>query len=749
MGPTRRSVKDVYSIVSSTSDSMVTGRPMERIHQVSTDVQPIVTVTPQTDLWPIAEGPTPALQPWLHELEICADGHVTALSRRDGSMGGGATGFYVDDRRVLSVLDVQLGEAPAAFVTASSAGATSQFWCSARQLGILTPDPTIEVRRTRTLTEGDLVETIEIANRTESPLESRLFVRLAGDGLTMAQVKGGDPAGALLPAELLSERGDIGWQDQAHRTVVSVDPAPTAVEVGSDCASTVLAFDTSTAAGEPTRITVRVTATRLAGGHFDADSGSGTHPWARVAVRADDARLDATIATSLIDLRHLLNRDPAAPDDIFAAAGSPWYLTLFGRDSLWAARLMLPFGTDLAAGTLRTLARRQGTQDDPQTAEQPGKILHEVRKDATSARDAHMIIHPVYYGTVDATALWILLLHDAWRHGLPQDQVRELLPNLRAALGWVRSAAQAGDDGLLRYVDETGTGLANQGWKDSGDSMRDRSGQIAPAPIALLEAQTYAVEAARKAADLLDALGETDGDPWRSFADDLTGRIRERFWVDATTPYPAMAIDGEGRQVDGVGSNMGHGLGSGAFTAAEVEQVVATLTDPAMLGDFGIGTLSRDNPAYNPIGYHTGSVWTHDTAICALGMVAEGHSQAAAPVLRALVGAADAFDYRWPELYSGDPVRDRPAPYPASCRPQAWSAASAGAIITALLGLGVDVPGSRVTLSPMRPSPFGAVQVSGLRYGDAAFAVELTAAGEATVTGLPQGVSVEVDTVER
>ncbi|QGN57137.1 amylo-alpha-1,6-glucosidase [Nostocoides sp. HKS02] len=327
---------------------------------------------------------------------------------------------------------------------------------------------------------------------------------------------------------------------------------------------------------------------------------------------------------------------------------------MFGRDSIWTARLALPIGTELAAGTLRALARRQGTKHDALRAEEPGKILHEVRRVAYADPTSHLELPPVYYGTVDATSLWICLLHDAWRWGMPEHEVRALLPELRAATTWLTDIAP-GADGLLTYVDRSGTGLANQGWKDSSDSIRWRDGRIADAPIALIEAQAYAVEAARAAATLLLALG-TDDDAGRAqlleaFADNLQGVVRRRFWVGAgESAYPAMAVDGHGEAVTGLGSNMGHGLGTGLFTAQEATRVTDVLTEPRMLGKHGIATYASDNGGFNPLGYHTGSVWTHDTAICALGMLREGHRAESALVAQRLLAAAEAFDYRYPEL---------------------------------------------------------------------------------------------------
>jgi glycogen debranching enzyme len=350
----------------------------------------------------------------------------------------------------------------------------------------------------------------------------------------------------------------------------------------------------------------------------------------------------------------------------------------------------------------------------------------------------------VYFGTVDATPLWISLLHDAWRWGMASSTVAELRPHLEGALGWMRRSVDTSQDGFLRYVDATGSGLANQGWKDSGDAMRRRDGAIANAPIALVETQAYAVEAALNAADLLEQVSGESGDHLRAWASELTERVRDHFWVNDTAgPYLAMALDGDGRPVDGVGSNMGHVLGTGMLSAEESKLVARRLTDPDLLGHFGVGTLGRSNPAYNPIGYHTGSIWTHDTAICALGLAHDGHTEASARVMRALIEAASHFEFRLPELY-GDVGLGRPVPYPASCRPQAWSAASAAAVVSGVLGLRADVPGRRLTINPMRPGPFGRLSVSGLRVAGEPFEIHLGADGEETDLKAPSWLEVEI-----
>jgi glycogen debranching enzyme len=360
---------------------------------------------------------------------------------------------------------------------------------------------------------------------------------------------------------------------------------------------------------------------------------------------------------------------------------------MFGRDSLIAARMLLPVDRSLAEGTLRALAARQGTKVDEETAEQPGKILHEVRRTEVSHDSEGFHLPPVYYGTIDATPLWISLLHDAWRAGMPEAEVAALLDNLEAALRWLGDYGDSDGDGFLEYLDTTGHGLANQGWKDSGDSIRWHDGSIAEGPIALCEVQAYAYEAALDGAALLDAFGRPGGDQWRAWAAAMKERFRAAFWCeDEQGRYPALALDAEKRPVDGVSSNIGHLLGTGILDPAEQRLVVDRLLDPTMFSGYGIRTLSTTNGAYWPLRYHAGSVWSHDTAIVVDGMLRDGFTEEAARVAEGLLRAAEGFDYRLPELFGGQPADEvwPPVPYPASCRPQAWAATSVVPVARAL-----------------------------------------------------------------
>lgn len=669
-------------------------------------------------------------QPWLHRLILSVDGPVTVVSDAAGGLDAPGAGVLADDRRVVSRLDLRLGGRSPEPLAASAVGASSEHWLSAPHLGDDGPDPTVEVLRERTVDGDGVHEVITLRSRATRTIRTELELFLAGDGADLAQVKRGTAAGTALPVRVIRGAGTpewgqdagpdagqggaqdaaqdpaqdvgedaaqdavaarFGWGDERHHVVVTLDPHPQ--QATRDGEGLRLRWALEVAPAATWRLRLRIGVLRLAGTAFDAGPGSGLADWDPevIAGSVADPTLAQTVRTGLTDLRHLLLTDPDGPDapdgrrDLVAAAGTPWYLTLFGRDALWTARMMLPLSPSLARGTLRALARRQADHDDEDSGAEVGKILHEVRR--TTYASGTMRLPTVYFGTVDATPLWVTLLVESWRAGLPDADVAALRPTLDGALSWMRGAAERSPDGLLRYVDGTGHGLSNQGWKDSGDSMRRADGSIAPAPIALVEAQAYAVQAARGAADLLDAVDGSGGAPWRAWADALSDLVRERFWVGPDHDrYLAMALDAQGRTVDGVGSNMGHVLGTGVLSAPEAALVVRRLMRPDLLREFGIGTLSSDNPAYNPIGYHTGSVWTHDTAAAMLGMAAEGYPDEAREVATRLLRLSAGTGYRLPELVGGESVLGVPVPYPAACRPQAWAAASAAALLQVLTG---------------------------------------------------------------
>jgi len=609
-----------------------------------------------------------------------------ALSERSGDLTEGLCGLYVDDRRVLSrcVLEID-GATPSPVLHQVPAADTATF------LGAL---PGLHVRRTRRMSGNGMAETLELTSGHEAPVEVSLTVRLAVDLAPVPAVKAGWTTEPVMPVAtkggLRFEDGDVRVDVTLAGLVVSSDWARVMSRAQSDEAggSGVVGVRMALSPGEIRAVDLRVVATASTRAVMVPVD---TVPWSTSVPESEQPRLARLLARSLADLDALRLADPEAPGDQFVGAGTPWYLTLFGRDSLWTARMLLPLGTDLARGTLRALARRRGRRTDLGAAEEPGKILHELRGEELAHGDGGvgstgMVLPPVYYGSVDATPLWVVLLHDAWRAGMADGDVEDLIPALEEALSWIRGALD--DRGFLTYLGTAGAGLANQGWKDSPTAVQFADGRIAEGPIALCEVQAYAVEALRGGADLLDAFGLPGGTGHRVAADQLVERFRREFWVeDASGRFPAIALDGTGRPVDTLTSNIGHLLGTGLLTSDEEGRVATRLLD--LSSGYGLRTLVDTATGYDPLSYHCGSVWTHDTAIAVLGLARSGASPAVLHELcEGLLAAAPSFDWSLPELYGGQPAADGPpVPYPSSCRPQAWAAASAVALLTALGGM--------------------------------------------------------------
>ncbi|MFD1716968.1 glycogen debranching N-terminal domain-containing protein [Georgenia deserti] len=431
------------------------------------------------------------------------------------------------------------------------------------------------------------------------------------------------------------------------------------------------------------------------------------------AIRVDDPALAEALERSEEDLGALRIVDPRHPEDDVVAAGAPWFMALFGRDSLLTSWMTLPFSPELALGTMRTLARMQGTEVDVMTEEQPGKILHEVRLGA----DTSMALggDSVYYGSVDATPLFVVLAGQAARWGVPLERIEPLLPAVDAALSWIETYGDRDGDGFVEYERSTDRGLANQGWKDSHDGISFRDGTTVRTPIALAEVQGYCYAAYLAKADLDERMGRhVDAERWRRRAAELKRRFHAAFWMPGAGYY-ALALDGEKRQVDAITSNVGHCLWTGIAEEEVADQVVERLVSPEMFTGFGIRTLGVGNARYNPVSYHNGSVWPHDTVLCAAGVAAYGFAGQARRIIDGLIDAARAFDGRLPELFCGFDRADKPVPvpYPTSCSPQAWAAAVPFEILRIATGLTPARPGGDAQAAPER---LGEVSIENLPF---------------------------------
>jgi glycogen debranching enzyme len=631
---------------------------------------------------PLAQG----LQPLLHDAVVTLKAPMQVWSAADGSAGSRAVhGVYAGDVRVVGAFRVTVDGDPGEHIaTAQPDAATTVVTTLFRRLDGPGADPDVRGELRRAVTADGVEHAFTLRSRLPRPLEAELAVELVADLTPMSAVKEGVATSA--PVALERTNDGVAWGvDGMRAEITGIGGEGWAVDVGDSVIRLRARLDVAAGGSASAGFALRVRDERAA-----VRAATEAPPIRRPSDGVADDRLARWLDRALGDLEALRLESPRSPGDLFLAAGAPWFFTLFGRDAIWTARMLLPLDRSAADGTVRVLAALQGRDDVADTAEQPGKILHELRRDELALPSQGLHLPPLYYGTIDATPLWISLLADARRAGMPDDDVRALLPNLRAALAWMRDFGDSDGDGLLEYVDRTGRGLANQGWKDSGDSVQWRDGRLAEGPIALCEVQGYAHRAALDGAALLDALGDGgEGDAWRAWAARLAARFRESFWIDDPAgAYPAIALDARKQRVDTVTSNIGHLLGTGLLDRDEAALVARRLVSPELASGFGLRTMSTDSAGYWPLSYHGGSVWTHDTAIAIGGLAAEGFRDEAAQLSEGLLRAAVAFEYRMPELYSGDPsdATPVPIPYPAACRPQAWSAAAAVAVWSALAG---------------------------------------------------------------
>jgi len=439
------------------------------------------------------------------------------------------------------------------------------------------------------------------------------------------------------------------------------------------------------------------------------------------------------------DLGALRIFDRDHPDEPVLAAGAPWFMTLFGRDSLIASWMALVVAPELALATVRTLARLQGNRTVAATEEQPGRILHEVRLGGS----ASMALGDgdIYYGSADATPLFVMLVAELHRWGIPFAELEPLLPAVDRALEWIAGPGDADHDGYVEYQRSSPEGLFNQGWKDSWDAVAFSDGRLADGPIAISEVQGYAYAAWQAGARLAAA----DGQPRiarerRHQAQRLKDNFNRDFWMPAQEAY-ALALDGDKRQVDAIASNMGQCLWAGIIETARVGAVGRWLLSPELASGWGLRTLATSMARYDPLSYHNGSVWPHDTAIAIAGLCRSGLHSEALQLATDLLAASAATGGEIPELFSGLSRRDAPVPvgYPASCRPQAWASGSPLLILRSLLGLEPDIPAGRVDLLPILPACAGRLTFERMPLAGGSLDLELD--GDSVVAaGLPPDV---------
>jgi glycogen debranching enzyme len=623
---------------------------------------------------------------------------------------------------------------------------------------------TIGISRDRLIGSDGMEERVRIVNHAEQELTFTVELELGADCADIFEVRGypRPKRGSLLPIALTPLRATFRYDGLDHRRrstfVVFSDAAQGFGPIDGRSDDEILAggsvrfrWDVRLASGarkdlhwtiwgsvsDPAGDPAAVGGAGGDAGHRDEtaaalfpesprvtpdEGASAYHAWGRgtTSIQTDHELFNLTLNRSLADLRLLINDGPG-PDERYVAAGVPWFSTLFGRDSLIASFQALAFRPQIAVETLSVLAAYQATEDDPWRDAEPGKILHELRIGEMAG--AGELPHTPYYGSVDSTPLWLILLGATYDWTGDRALVDRLWPNALAALDWIDRFGHHHGDDFVDYQRRSERGLLNQGWKDSSDAIRDRAGRGPTMPVALAEVQGYVFDAKRRMAALAAVRGEDElARRLLAEAETLRGRFEEAFWVEDQRYY-AMALDGERRHLDAIGSNAGQCLWTGIASTARARDVADRLMGPAMFSGWGIRTYAEDQPGYNPIGYHTGSVWPHDTSLIAAGLKRYGFDEESNRLVGHVFQAAQHFpDYRLPELFCGFD-RDQsslPVPYPVACSPQAWAAGASFLFLETMLGLRAHAGQGELELRhPNLPEWIGRVTLNNLRVGEA------------------------------
>jgi glycogen debranching enzyme len=706
---------------------------------------------------------------------VLMDEETFLVSDESGDIAGQdpADGLYHRDMRHLEELRLALNGAPFEFLAAPESD-------SATAVVLLTNGPltlpggarvlpqTISLRRTRFL-RGGLHERLELVSYNREPIPFRLELTLGGDFRDMFDIRGiarGQPGQLLAPridgdgALVLAYQGrdgvrretlvrsqpafaDVQWSRVAEVDAAAVSLPDAGHVVDSAPRQTVRAHPTIEGVLEPQRpfvvsllVETRASGERAPTPSYDAgaaDEEGQLREWREhtvTRVACGDHALGRLLERSMLDLFLLTRWGETGPVPV---AGIPWFACPFGRDSIITALETLILCPDLAVGTLRFLAGHQGRERNDRRDEEPGKIMHELR--AGELANLGLIPQTPYYGSVDATPLFLMLLGEtvAW---LDDDGLLdELWPVAERALEWIEQCGDLDGDGLVEYLCRSPFGIRNQGWKDSDDSATHLDGRLAEPPVALIEVQAYCYAARRAMAALARRRGQADrAAGLDERAERLAAVARDRFWLPELGCY-AEALDREKRPVAVASSNVAHALYCGLATPEHAATIAARLVEPDMLCGWGLRTLSSLAPSYNPMSYHNGSVWPHDNALAAAGLLRCDQAPAGLAVIGQVFRAAQGFrGQRLPELYCGfargDEALRVPAAYPVSCSPQAWAAGAPYLMLRALLGLEPDPAGRRVCLRPRLPDWLPWVEIERMRCGLGAVSFRLARAGE-------------------
>ena len=572
---------------------------------------------------------------------------------------------------------------------------------------------TLHLFRAKLLWQSACHEHIRVTHHGSEPVRVRLEFTYDGDFVDLFEVRGmkRDRRGERLPPQVSADEVVLpyrGLDDLVRRTRIRFAPTPTAIDSGR------ASFELQLDPGSEHHLYCTVSCecdneAQPPRTSYDAalrDTNASRKNWLgeHCTVVTSNPLVNLWLHRSVSDLSMLNTRLPTGP---YPFAGVPWFSTTFGRDGIITALECLWADTSLARGVLTYLAATQATEIDPKNDAEPGKILHEARQSEMAL--TREIPFGRYYGSVDATPLFLVLAEAYWRRTGDAELIRAIWPNILAALRWIDRYGDADGDGFVEYARRSEEGLVQQGWKDSHDSIFHADGALAQAPIALCEVQGYVYAGKLAAAELARAMGDAVlARALTQESEQLRQRFQAAFWCEEIASY-AIALDGDKRQCKVASSNAGHALWSGIAAPDHAQRIVDGLMSPAFFSGWGIRTIPVGAARYNPMSYHNGSIWPHDNALIAAGMARYGRTEAAMQLLSSTFDATLHFDlHRLPELFCGFTRRHGAAPtlYPVACSPQAWAAAAVFGMLQACLGLEVHAQGSEVVLRTPRLPPF-------------------------------------------
>jgi glycogen debranching enzyme len=633
-----------------------------------------------------------------------------------GDVQGKDDGLFTNDTRMLSRFELGVAGRRPSLLGAAINRDNTLFTAhlTNRPLGatgeLALPQGVIHIERNRLLWRSRLYERLTLTNFGDRDVELPLAFFYAADYADIFEVQGTVRAarGAVLPARTANQTVKLayrGLDDVVRTTHIEFSLAPLTIS------ATQADFKITVPRGGRAELSIEIGASEEGAAstqRFDAASGELAADMQErlsqgAAISTTGRLFDQWIDRSRADLALLTTASPTGP---YPYAGIPWFATQFGRDAIITALQTLWLNPQLAAGVLSFLASTQATEDSAFRDSQPGKIMHETRRGEMAALKE--VPFGRYYGGVDTTPLFVMLAGAYENRTGDRTLADRIWNSLVAATGWIERRLAASPTGFLDYARGENTGLVNQGWKDSGDSMFHDDGKFPRGPVAVVEVQGYAYAALKCMSELATRRGDvTRGTEWLHKAEALRAAIEEHFWVPQMHYY-AIALDGDGAPCRVYASNAGHLLYCGVPSEERAALVAAQLMSERFSSGWGIRTLAEREPRYNPMSYHNGSIWPHDTSICAAGISRYGGRANVVQIVNDIFETANQFNMRLPELFCGFPrvAGQGPAPYPVACLPQAWACGSVFLLLQACLGMQVD--GERREVHVTRPTlPIG------------------------------------------